>query len=312
MSILERVEEGRAHLNSPAMLECGGIEIQHVAPVRIRPVSFGAIPAWVSQSDLTHGELGSYSIVDLPPRECGQAFQTLPDLSHSGIQTYNLQIDLSFYCGFTVRMRETGIPLDKQALFKVGQNRAGSQLSSNMFLSNRNDIFITTCLFCPNEIPHLWLMSIGIQQDNSKIILFLALCSVEMVFYPGLCLSTGLQFSRYLSYLDCEDLAQRVRKSRGGWYCRLVFRTLSLFHCCLIPLESLLANSGDFGRLNVKGVCCYSRTVIWGKGGAFLPGAYRPMDQRAWRERVCPSRLLWEERSTRSHHCRYSNSASRF
>lgn len=39
-------------------------------------------------------------------------------------------------------------------------------------------------------------MSIGIQQDNSKIILFLALCSVETVFYPGLCLSTGLQFSR--------------------------------------------------------------------------------------------------------------------
>lgn len=62
----------------------------------------------------------------------------------------------------------------------------------------------------------------------------------------------------------------------GRRYCRLVFRTLSLFHCCLTPLGSLLANSGDFGRLNVRGVCCYSRTVIWGKGGAFLPGAYCP------------------------------------
>lgn len=59
--------------------------------------------------------------MDLPPRERGQAFQRLPDLSHSGIQMDNLQTDLSFYCSFTVRMRETGIPLDKQALFKVGQ-----------------------------------------------------------------------------------------------------------------------------------------------------------------------------------------------
>lgn len=105
-------------------------------------------------------------------------------------------------------------------------------------------------------------MNIGIQQDSSKIILFLVLFSdafqalqVEMVFYPGLCLSKGLQFSRSQSFLYCEDLALYVRKSKEWWYCRLLSGMLSPSHCCLILLESLLESRSDFGRLNKIGRC---------------------------------------------------------
>ena len=48
-------------------------------------------------------------------------------------------------------------------------------------------------LFTQNSNPHLWLVNVGIQQDDFKAI-FLALFSVafqvlqaEVVFYPGLC-----------------------------------------------------------------------------------------------------------------------------